>query len=187
MVNSPLRAFSLHLLEPWAFGQILAFPQGKRALDIGCGNGQGLAMLAARAKPAKLLGIDLDPAQVARAQARMVALGIPATVRQGRAEELLLADGCVDIITSLGCIHHVPNWRGAVAESARVLAPHGVMYLLEFYRPLLLAIHWLAPHPPARFGHTELLEEITKHKLQVLGQWQCLGLFGVVVAQKSAT
>lgn len=184
VVNSPVRAWSLHLLEPWVFRRILAFPQGKRVLDVGCGNGQGLLMLARRAKPASLMGIDLDPKQVARAKARLAAAGVQAEVRVGKAEQIFLAAKSVDVVTSLGCIHHVPDWRAAAGECARVLAVGGVVYMLEFYRPLLRMIHWLAPHPTGRFTHEDLVDAVGERGLKVVGEWQVLGMFGVVVARK---
>ena len=51
-------------------------------------------------------------------------------VQQGDITSLPLADATMDAVADFGIIHHVPDWRAAIAEVARVLAPGG-QFLFE--------------------------------------------------------
>lgn len=56
------------------FLSLAATRGGRRILEAGCGNGQGLALLAARDDGATIVGIDRSPTQVRRAQQRVASL-----------------------------------------------------------------------------------------------------------------
>lgn len=45
------------------------------------------------------------------------------------ATRLPLADRSFDIVTINSLLEHVPDWRGALSEGARVLAPGGALVL----------------------------------------------------------
>jgi len=55
---------SYYYKEDWRYLRFLV-PQGKRVLDLGCGNGGLLSAL----QPAEGIGVDFSPAKIARAQA----------------------------------------------------------------------------------------------------------------------
>ena len=56
-----------------AFLDWLALPPGLRWLDVGCGSGAFTALLAERAAPAELHGLDRSPEMLAYAQSRLPA------------------------------------------------------------------------------------------------------------------
>ena len=102
---------------------------GRTVIDIGCGDG-GLTRLMAR-NGAHVLGVEVSPRQLAKAQAaapvadeRFVA---------GRAEELPAPDGAADIVIFFNSLHHVPveGQDKAIAEAARALKPGGLLYVSE--------------------------------------------------------
>lgn len=49
----------------------------------------------------------------------------------GDMAQLPLRDGAADAVVCYSALHHVPNWRDAIAESFRVLKPGGVLVLQE--------------------------------------------------------
>lgn len=170
-INSPFRR---RVQRPWEFHlfeRIAPLPQQARMLELGCGNGGGLAYLHQHYAPASLTGIDLDPAQIALARSTLAHLSEPAALHVGSAERIPLPAQTCDIVFSGGCLHHVPHWQQAVAEVRRLLQPGGRFYLLEFYRPFLEfpLIRYTLPHPPQRFTHAELLTELTRQGFEILG------------------
>lgn len=94
---------------------------GTRLLDVGCGTGELLAAAAARG--AVLAGADLAPGMVARSRA--AAPG--ADVRVADAADLPWPDGSFDVVAVVNALHLADDPAAAVAESARVLGPGGVL------------------------------------------------------------
>jgi ubiquinone/menaquinone biosynthesis C-methylase UbiE len=46
---------------------------------------------------------------------------------------IAVPDSRYDAVFDFGIIHHVPDWRAAVAEVARVLRPQGRFYAEEVF------------------------------------------------------
>jgi len=101
----------------------LAPRTGERLVDIGCGTGNA-ALLAARAG-ARVVGVDPSPRLVAvgRREARDGALEVAFVV--GTAEAIPCADASVDAVVSAFGVIFASDATRAVAEMARILAPHG--------------------------------------------------------------
>lgn len=185
LVNSPLRALSLRVVEPALLESHVPFPQKADVLDIGCGNGHGLVMLYRRCTPASLTGVDMDPAQLALARKRLNATRVPAQLVEADVTHIPLPAHDFDCITSFGCIHHVENWPSALLECTRLLRHGGLLYALEFYRPLLCnpLTKWLFRHPPHRFTHAEFTAEVEKQGFAILYSRNLLGLAGITIAR----
>ena len=98
--------------------QLGQYPQGQRLLDLGCGTGAHLPVLAGHS--AELLAVDLAPNMVAQAQAR----GYPALVAD--AEQLPLDDGSLDRIFSNLMVQWLDGLGPVLAECKRLLQPGGV-------------------------------------------------------------
>lgn len=99
------------------------FCQGKRVLDIACGEGYGSAALVASGA-ASVIGVDISPETVAHAKAKY---GINAIV--GSAEAIPIETGSVDLVVSFETIEHVPKPAKFVEEARRVLAPGGTLII----------------------------------------------------------
>jgi ubiquinone/menaquinone biosynthesis C-methylase UbiE len=100
-----------------------------RVLDVACGTGRFLGTLAATLPGARLYGVDLSPAYVARARARRpdVALLVE------NAESLPFAGGTFDAVTCVFLLHELPRdvRRRVLGEILRVLRPGGVLSVCD--------------------------------------------------------
>jgi len=104
--------------------------RGKRILEAGCGSGYALELLSRELSPSRLVGFDLMPEQIERARARNVP---SAEVHIGDITRIAEPDGSFDAAFVFGILHHVPGWRVALRELARVLAPGGVLCVEEIH------------------------------------------------------
>jgi SAM-dependent methyltransferase len=96
---------------------------GRRVLDAACGEGYGLALMAA-AGPKTATGVDVDAATVEHVRQRH---GVDA--RQADVRELPFEDDAFDLVVSFETIEHVPEPERALDELARVLAPGGLLLI----------------------------------------------------------
>lgn len=145
---------------------------GAHVLEVGCGEGAGAQTLLARLGAAQVTAIDLDPAQVRRAQRRLRDEQ-RASVKLGDVTALPSADHSVDAVADFGILHHVPDWRRAVTEIARVLKPGGQFVFEEVTRHALdrASYQLLFEHPPEdRFTGHEFIEELERQGLAVGGR-----------------
>jgi SAM-dependent methyltransferase len=133
MMQSPARAWSQRHVEMRTFRRLLrrigVDLAGARILEAGCGNGHGLTLLQAAFAPRRLVGFDLMPEQIERARAR----GLPAELAVGDITAIDHPAGGFDAVFVFGILHHVPAWRQALRELARVLAPGGVLLVEEIH------------------------------------------------------
>lgn len=110
-----------------------------RVLDLGCGTGTSTLELAERAGSGdgtgagQFYGIDLTLAQV-QAAARKPALD-EAGFCVGDATRLPYRDDVFDAVASVGSLQHVPAVDRALAESHRVTAPGGHLFVVGPKRP----------------------------------------------------
>lgn len=177
LVNSPPRRWLQRFYETQV---LLRFggrvPPGARALEIGCGSGYGTQLVLERFGAASVDAVDLDPAMIERASRRLARYGDRVRLVQGSATDLRAAldadDGGYDAVFDFGIVHHIPDWRAAIAEVARVLTPGGRFYFEEvtahaLARPIYQR---LFDHPTEdRFTAEQFLAELAHHGLVVLG------------------
>jgi SAM-dependent methyltransferase len=123
-VNSPCHAqqtvqTALKLLEH------VDLPPHPRCLEIGCGQGALVRLLVKRYE-ARMTASDVDPRQVALAQARLADLKDRVAFRVVDGRAMPFEDAHFYAVFSFGVLHHIPGgWRQVIAETARVLEPGG--------------------------------------------------------------
>jgi ubiquinone/menaquinone biosynthesis C-methylase UbiE len=128
-----------------ALGDHLVLPPAARVLELGCGGGGMLALLAERFRPARLVGTDFDPAQVEVARAFLErALGpLPPSIELRAADALQIPfpDASFDAVFAMEMLHHVEAGHhdyvrrpDALREIRRVLVPGGQLVYSEFSR-----------------------------------------------------
>lgn len=136
-----------------------ASPSPLTVLDLACGDGFLLGLLAARQQSQlQLLGIDMSEAELAAARA-----ALPASVRlrQGRAQALDLPSASVDCLVSHMALMLMDDIEQVVREMRRVLRPGGQFaaivgrtfllgevneVFMRVFKPIAKAL------PPLRFG-----------------------------------
>jgi ubiquinone/menaquinone biosynthesis C-methylase UbiE len=123
LVNNPLRGFVQRHYEAPRLKR-LSKGAADNTLEVGCGQGAGARIIYDLFSPQRYIGIDLDPRMIGRA--RRISDALPdATFVEGDVTSLGFPDATFDLIMDFGIVHHVPNWRDALAEVHRTLRPGG--------------------------------------------------------------
>jgi ubiquinone/menaquinone biosynthesis C-methylase UbiE len=100
-------------------------------VDLGTGTGRMLELLRDRYR--RGLGIDLSPAMLAYARAKLERTELRhAQVRQGDIYDLPLADKAADAAVMHQVLHFLSDPQRAVREATRVLAPGGRLLIVDF-------------------------------------------------------
>lgn len=118
------------LLEIPLMIRALRLPFGMRVLEIGCGRGVALPVLAERLAPVELVGLDIDAALLAEADERVRRTGTEATLIEGDVRDLPFASRRFDVVIDFGTCYHASDTmqgrRAALGEVARVLCEGGL-------------------------------------------------------------
>ena len=101
-----------------------------RLVDIGTGTGRMIELFAPRASQA--IGIDRSSEMLRLARVKLEAAGIQSSLRQGDMYALPLDDGSANTIVIHQVLHYAHSPAAAIAEAARVLAPGGVLLVVDF-------------------------------------------------------
>ena len=123
--NKEYRNFFQTHLEIPALVRAMRIGRGLRILEIGCGRGVALPVLARLCRPSRLVGIDIDPALVTLARERVHERGVDAEVFLGDARRLPFDSGAFDVVIDFGTCYHIDHPERALAEASRVLAVGG--------------------------------------------------------------
>jgi len=122
-VNNPawdllLRAF---LIKPVI--SALTNDQKRLVLEVGCGQGSTTQTLLKAMPNAFITAVDIDDEQILLAEKRIKDTRAEFLVEH--AAEMSFDDESFDLVVTFNTLHHVPAWRKAVREAARVLKPGG--------------------------------------------------------------
>lgn len=121
---------SLALLRPWVAGQALG-----RVLDVGCGTGNLLPLLAdAGARVDAYAGIDPAPDMLRVARGKAGGSASPTALAAATAEALPFAAGAFNTAISASTLHDWDDPHAGLAEVRRVLRPDGELLLLDWHR-----------------------------------------------------
>jgi 2-polyprenyl-3-methyl-5-hydroxy-6-metoxy-1,4-benzoquinol methylase len=103
--------------------------RGKAILDVACGSGLYLAVLAKEG--ALVSGQDLSPNAISESRSNMERLGLPARLELGDAARLAFEDASFDGVISGDFVEHIQldAKRSFFAEVFRVLKPGGVFVI----------------------------------------------------------
>ena len=184
VVNNPLRAMEQRLQMGWLKG-LATIPSGSRILEVGCGRGAGAHLIAKELQPAQLHALDLDLQMVRKARRYLSATAqaekILLTV--GDAVHLPCGSDAFDAVFGFGVLHHVPDWRAALAEITRVLRVGGVYFIEEIYPPVyqnfITSRLLLHPRKDRFFSHDlhAAMEKVGLHWLRFV-EHEWLGILG---------
>jgi SAM-dependent methyltransferase len=158
--------FQRHLV---AYQYLLRRVQGKRVLDLGCGEGYGVDLLASRA--AEAVGVDMAPEAIYHARA---------TYRRPNLRflhadifALGLEDASFDLVCSLQVIEHLRDPGRFMEEARRVLSPGGMCLITTPNRAIISSGRDtpINPFHIFEFDHLQLREFMDKYypRVEMLG------------------
>ncbi|WP_440958878.1 ArsR/SmtB family transcription factor [Oceanicaulis sp. LC35] len=148
---------SLHFSEAAVEAAMVELADGRRFhqhVDVGTGTGRVLELFIDQADEG--MGVDLSREMLHVARAKLTEAGLSSRfVRQADASALPLDAGAADLVTLHQVLHYLPDPQAALSECARVLAPGGLLLVVDFaehhHESLRLEHHhrWLG-FPPAQ-------------------------------------
>jgi 2-polyprenyl-3-methyl-5-hydroxy-6-metoxy-1,4-benzoquinol methylase len=153
-----------------------ALAEGKRVLDIACGEGYGANLLGRIAT--KVVGVDLDPTTIEHARRKYRDRNLEFLV--GDCLEIPCADASFDLVASFETIEHIADHERFLSEIKRVLAPGGIVLISSPDKAAYRAVSAGGnPFHQAELTHGEflrLLEANFQHYLAakqrlVVGSW----------------
>jgi ubiquinone/menaquinone biosynthesis C-methylase UbiE len=126
-------------------------------VDVGTGTARILELFAGHYR--RGLGIDLNPAMLAYARAKLDRAGIAhAHVRQADVYDLPVADKSAGVVVIHQILHFLSDPARAITEAARILAPGGKMLIVDFAPHDLEFLREAQAHERLGFAHDTVSE-----------------------------
>lgn len=121
------------------------YTQPRRILDLGCGTGSTTLMLKQAFPQAEVIGLDLSPYMLVRAEHKAQAAGLDIKWRHGDAEHTGFPDASFDVVTASLLFHETPPHVSAsiLRESFRLLTVGGEALILDGNQTTLRHLDWL--------------------------------------------
>jgi ubiquinone/menaquinone biosynthesis C-methylase UbiE len=186
VVNNPIRVFQQHIEVKW-LRQMMPLKTGAIILEVGCGRGAGAKLIHKTFQPSQLHILDLDIKMIQGAKAYLSGASKEMmTMYVGDSIDLPFKSGALDALFGFGFLHHVPDWRRALSEIARVLKPGGAYYMEELYPSLYqnMITKRILLHPEHdRFTSKDLQTELDATGLSLINFFELkkMGILGVAV------
>ncbi|MBW4685889.1 MAG: methyltransferase domain-containing protein [Komarekiella atlantica HA4396-MV6] len=119
--------------------------QPRRILDLGCGTGSTTLMLKQAFPEAEVIGLDLSPYMLVRAEDKARTAGLDIVWRHGNAEKTGFSDASFDLVTASLLFHETPNAvsQTILRESFRLLVVGGQVLILDGNQKTLRQLDWL--------------------------------------------
>ena len=186
VVNNPIRV----LLQRWHMGRfrrMAPFKAGATILEVGCGRGAGAKLIWEGSDVSLLCASDLDMKMIQSAYGYL---------SENRSERIFLhvadalhlpfKDATLDAVFGFGVLHHIPDWRSAILEIARILKPGGIYYIEELYPSLYQNVitKRILLHPTEdRFLSDDLRTALEAIRLPIQRSIECkkLGILGTAI------
>lgn len=171
-MNNPVRAALQRRYEARLMERLGGRTEDLRVLEIGCGRGVGTEIIFERFGAREVHAFDLDPDMIERARVRLSQYPLDRlTLRVGDATAICEEDESFDAVFDFAIIHHIPAWRNAVGEVARVLKPSGRFFFEEATRHALgrWVYRKFLEHPGSQhwFSKAEFVGELERQGIVV--------------------
>ncbi|TAH40367.1 MAG: class I SAM-dependent methyltransferase [Bacteroidetes bacterium] len=108
----------------YAYEFAVAYIEGKKVLDVGCGNGYGTALMAKSAR--EIVGLDYDAETVEQNKKAYSSLS-NITFKQAFIPPIPFEEASFDVITAFQFIEHIESRKEFLKECLRVLRPGGIL------------------------------------------------------------
>jgi ubiquinone/menaquinone biosynthesis C-methylase UbiE len=117
----------------------------RRILDLGCGTGSTTLMLKQAFPEAEVIGLDLSPYMLVRAEDKARTAGLDIVWRHGNAEKTTFKDASFDLVTASLLFHETPDAvsLAILQESFRLLVTGGQVLILDGNQKTLRQLEWL--------------------------------------------
>jgi ubiquinone/menaquinone biosynthesis C-methylase UbiE len=114
-------------------------------VDVGCGPGYLLALLAFSYPHLNIIGVDIAEEMLQEASGNLDPLGFGERVkfRQGDAKQLPFEDNTVDFVVSTLSLHHWLDPKQALLEIHRILKPGGQFLIFDLRRDGRRFVYWI--------------------------------------------
>lgn len=113
----------------------LDLSKGQSLLEVGCGTGRNLAVVADHYPATRLFGLDISSAMLETARAKLEGLPVDVTLRELDASRFVPGDfdepGFDRILISYA-LSMIPDWERTVAASLAALKPGGSLHIADF-------------------------------------------------------
>jgi len=96
-------------------------------MDAGCGSGYSTELIVNEYHPSRVIAFDYMPEQIRLARKRKLEIDFFV----GDLRRIEAGSGICDAVFIFGVLHHLPEWKKALSEVARVLKPGGVLLVDE--------------------------------------------------------
>ena len=180
---------------------ILGYCAEGSLLDIGTGPGRLLVKLHELSPRMRLVGIDVSPSMVVKAQQNMAAPGLSEAIeiKEGNASQIPFGGDSFDVVVSTGSIHHWKDPLAGLNEVHRVLKPgaYALMYDLVSDTPKSIfkemarefgrwrtSLFWLHSFEEPFYSRRNY-ESLAGPTLFEQGQTRFVGLLCCLILQKS--
>jgi ubiquinone/menaquinone biosynthesis C-methylase UbiE len=186
VVNNPSRVIQQRMEMRWLRKRSQLEP-GAVILEVGCGRGAGAGLILREFEPAVLQAMDLDVEMIGKAKHYLSPVeGRRISFYVGDVLRLPYQEGVLDAVFAFGVLHHVPDWRAALLEIARVLKNGGTYFLEEIYPSLyqnFITKHILLHPRENRFLSRDLKKAMEGAQLHLESHFEVekIGILGVLV------
>lgn len=187
LMNNPVRAAVQRRFEARRLLEMGGAMHGGTALEIGCGRGVGVEIILDLFGAERVEAFDLDSRMIDRARRRLRSRANQVRLWTGDTTSIPSPAGTYDAVFDFGIIHHVPNWRNAIAEVGRVLHPGGRFYAEELFRSFISrrSVKRLLEHPEHdRFDRDQFCASLAEAGLELVASSQLWGAGGWFIADK---
>ncbi|MBD2196174.1 MULTISPECIES: class I SAM-dependent methyltransferase [Calothrix] len=143
----PITEYVLQPNETWVRQALIdqVKVQPKRILDLGCGTGSTTLMLKQAFPEAEVIGLDLSPYMLVRAEDKATTVGLDISWQHGNAEKTSFPDASFDLVTATLLFHEtpVPVSQMILQECFRLLVAGGQVLILDGSQKSLRNLDWL--------------------------------------------
>lgn len=186
-ILSPFRSLVQRHLEARQLLDLGGPAAGKTVLEVGCGPGGGIELIYDFFGATVVDAFDMDSKMIARIRQRKSYRKPTTHLWTGNVRQIPVASNRYDAVFNFGVIHHVVNWRAALAEVFRVLKPGGRFFCEEILKHYITHPVWgrLMKHPQNdRFDRTAFVLALKQSGFDVRRIREMANLYLWVIADK---
>jgi cytosine/adenosine deaminase-related metal-dependent hydrolase/ubiquinone/menaquinone biosynthesis C-methylase UbiE len=125
-------------LEQRFLSRMLPDVGGLDVLDVGCGTGRWLQLLAPH-RPASLVGVDASTRMLQRASAK---LGTTSTLHLGSCTALPVQNGTADLVLASFVLSYLESVEAFARELHRITRPGATVFLTDMHPDTAITCNW---------------------------------------------